>query len=379
MRNGVRRFASRHGTRTLAVLAVGFCIVLSNQLSTLEVAAAKTATRLEHDDLARRLLGSAVARESTRGGGVATLHESLLELAELALADDRSGTAELLLRRAVALEEGVSGTPQPKTLTALARILQVRGEYPEAVLLYERSLAMRGQLRMAPDLEHARTLEWIGEVYRDQGRFEESERLYKRALEVRERLLSAGDPGLAFSLYGMGMLCLRRGVPSRAELYLVRALALVDAVAPDREQDELRVRILSGLSQTYLALNQYGRSEASLDRALGIAEARDWSLARLAVSRDKALLARRRGDGALAERELRSALERIPGSLSGHPVRAVLLTDLAALHLSSGQSRQADELLDRAAAIAAAHSDHPSAWRVRNRIERLRAARDRRS
>jgi len=133
----------------------------------------------------------------------------LNKLAGLYLAEGKYAQAELVYKRALAIEEKALGPDHPdlaKSLHNLALLYATQGQYAQAEPLYKRALAIMEKALDPDDPSVAKSLNNLAALYATQGQYAQAELLFKRALAIREKALGPDDPSVAKSLENMAAL-----------------------------------------------------------------------------------------------------------------------------------------------------------------------------
>jgi len=248
---------------------------------------------------------------------------ALTNLARLAVMQREIETAEMALRRALAIQEQVLGADHPdtaRTLAVLGGCFQGRGDYAAAEPYFRRALEIRERV-LGP--EHRLTLGMLGylaNIVGQLGHMDEAEVLSRRMLEARERTQGPDAPETAIALVTLGEVLVKKGAPAAAEPLLRRALAVQQQCLADDSPDTFLT--LWTLAEALRALGRFDEGEPLARRTLEIAEGRfgpehEWtafgliSLAEIRFAQGDA-----RATAQLAGRAAR-ILERLFGT--GHP------------------------------------------------------------
>jgi tetratricopeptide (TPR) repeat protein len=252
-----------------------------------------------------------------------------------------------------ALKEAETFGPQdPRLATSLhnAGELYTRLErYDEAERLLQRALSIRE--KVLENAETARTICALAKLNQGRGNKDKAERLYRQSLAIREKVLGRDNPDVAESLSGLaGVLSLKRS--DEAERYARRSLSIREKALGENHPDV--AESLSRLIEVTLELGKPSDLESHLRRAITIREASlgqahpdlAESLISLGVFFDK------RSQCRDAEEPIRrgiTILEKAYGA--NHP--AVARGNLALASVIAGQGRTSDfeELIGRAVAV----------------------------
>jgi serine/threonine protein kinase/tetratricopeptide (TPR) repeat protein len=250
-----------------------------------------------------------------------------------------------------ALKEAEAFGPQDSRLaTSLhnAGELYTRLErFDEAERFLQRALSIRKK----EDAEAARTICALGRLEQSRGNRDQAERRYRQSLAIRERILGRDHPDVAESLSGLaGVLALKQ--IGEAEQLARRSLSIREKALGDNHPDV--AESLSTLVGVTLDIGKPKEIEAYLRRAIAI---RENSLGQahpdLAQSLiDMGVFLDKRSQCREAEEPIRRAapiLEKAYGA--NHPVVARGYLALASVIAGQGRISEFEELSDRAVAI----------------------------
>jgi tetratricopeptide (TPR) repeat protein len=243
--------------------------------------------------------------------------------------------AELLFRRALAIDEKALGPDHPDVATDLnnlAALLHTKGDYVGAEALYRRALAI-AEKTLGPDHpDVARDLNNLAALLKARGDYVDAEPLYRRALASDEKTLGPDHPDVATDLNNLAALLYAKGDYAGAEPLFRRALAIDEkALGPDHPDVATRLNNLAALLR---AKGDYVDAEPLCRRALAIDEK--------ALGPD-------------------------------HPDVATDLNNLARLLTAKGDYVGAEPPFRRALAIdeKALGPDHPTSKQIRANLEKL--------
>ena len=271
--------------------------------------------------------------------------------------------AELLLRRALEIEEQSSQVGDPKVaekLNKLAEVLTKTNRLKEAEPLYERALAIREKALGSEHSDVAESLNNVALLYVNQGQYAKAEPLYERALMIVEKALGPEHPDVATSLNNLARLYETRGQYAKAKPLYGRALAIREKVF-----DPNVAQSLNNLAALHYKQGQYAKAGSLFEQALAIREKAlgpehpdvATGLNNLAALYDK------QGQYAEAEPLYERALAIWEKALGPeHPNVATGINGLAALCDKQGQYAEAESLYERALAIRekALGPEHPN-------------------
>jgi tetratricopeptide (TPR) repeat protein len=145
--------------------------------------------------------------------------------------------AELLYRRSLSILEKACGTEHPDvgaSLNNLASLYHQQGKYVEAEPLMKQALAIN-EKTLGPDhLGVAKNLNNLAELYGAQGKYIEAEMLHKRSFSIREKTLGPDHPDVATSLNNLAELYRVQGKYAEAESLYKRSLLIYEkTLGPD--------------------------------------------------------------------------------------------------------------------------------------------------
>ena len=160
------------------------------------------------------------------------------------------------------------------TLAKLGAINRKQGRRAEAQALFERALAMLGDMR-----EQSAVTITLGmaHLHFDADRHADAEQLYSRALQLAEDGREPQDPPSATAadiLNDLGRLARKQNQLEHAEQLHKRALAIVEELGPDRIDVGIT---LIDLAEVYRAQSRFAEAEPLYQRALAICEKGDFS------------------------------------------------------------------------------------------------------
>lgn len=281
--------------------------------------------------------------------------KALTNLARVALVQGEADAAEVLLRRALAIQEAALGPEHAdtaKSVAVLGGCFVGRGELVPAEQFFRRALAIR-EKALGP--EHpltVDTLDHLTSVVTELGRLDEAEPLSRRVLEHRERTLGPDHASTALAMTSLGDVLTKKGDYAGAETLVRRAIEVQQRqFAADHPETGLS---MWNLAEILRATARHGEAEALARQALDMWESSlgadhqwaAWGLATLAELRlaqqDAAQAAH------LAERSLRIH-ERAFGL--DHEVVASTLFLMARALVAQADAAGAQPLLDRALRI----------------------------
>jgi tetratricopeptide (TPR) repeat protein len=265
------------------------------------------------------------------------------------------GEAELLMRRALAIEEKRFGPDHPIVATHLgnlASLLQATNRLDEAEPLKRRALAI-DEKSSGPDHPNvAIRLGNLAILLQATNRFVEAEPLMRRVISIFEKSSGPNDPHVATALNNLAQLLQDTNRLVEAEPLMRRALAIDEETFGSDHPNV--ARDLNNLAVLFLATNRREEAEPMVRRALAIDE-QSFGSDHPEVAIDLNNLARLLQDtnrSVEAEPLLRRALAIGEQSLGpDHPHVGIRLNNLARLLQDTNRSDDAEPLLRRAVAI----------------------------
>ena len=271
----------------------------------------------------------------------------------------------------IATIEQVTNTFRQLTdLTQQIVKLREQGNYPAAIPLAERALALGEQAAQLPDVMAdtkmvlvAGPSNVLGELYRAMGNYERAEVLFQRSLTLIEQVKGKNDPGLGAPLNNLATLYYETGKYDKALPLFQRAYDLF--VQTKGAEHPQTATALNNLALLYDAMNDFARAEELMKRALAIREKvlgpEDpdvaISLSNLGGLYDEL------GDPTRAEESYRRALaiiEKVRGP--DHPDLATVLNNLGLVYRHKGDLVQSESYFNRALALneKALGPEHPT-------------------
>src|SRR5258708_22534489 len=121
---------------------------------------------------------------------------ALANLAELYFALKKDGEAENLFQQAAAIYEKnqITSAPVSNVLERLAQYSFSKRKYDRAIMLLERSLAIRERSFGAESSQVSETLQELATVYQVNHEYQRSELLYVRSITIKEKILGRTNP-----------------------------------------------------------------------------------------------------------------------------------------------------------------------------------------
>ncbi|CAF0847311.1 unnamed protein product [Didymodactylos carnosus] len=123
----------------------------------------------------------------------------------------------------------------------LGRAHDFRGEYAQALQLYEHSYATMMMSKPVPEKASARVLNNIGGVYNSKGEYDRALDYYSKSLKMREKCLPSDHPDIALSLNNIGIVYDKRGDFKRAVGCFERCLKICKKLLASGHPDRVGV------------------------------------------------------------------------------------------------------------------------------------------
>ncbi len=302
-------------------------------------------------------------RERRLGADHPDVATSLSQLAWVRSKLGEHEAAAPLFERALRIRTEALGPETPEVAKSLSDVGIVSwrlGDYNEAERLLRRALALYEKLLGPDDYQVRLVLNDLAVLFWSQARYEEAEPLLERSLEIKERVLGKDHPEVAGSLNNLAILYDAMGRPEDAVPLLRRAYELKrDTLGPEHPDVGMAV---ANLAWMHYRQGDFEEAKRQYARARELYGSRSRSLSMAILLRDESFLHRDRGDYAVAERQLREALEIREASLDAdHPDVADALHLIGELYRLRDSPAEAEPYLARALAIREAKLDaeHP--------------------
>lgn len=322
-----------------------------------------------HQDLACRRAEAmacyAAAIDLTAGGGQPRVRaEALRRLGVLHHLRAEPEIARDLCKTScdVALQAGADDLAAD-ACNALAGFALERGDLTEAQDRYQAALSIAGE--NVPLL--AKIEQNLGIVANIRGDWAEALQHYTRSLAAYEA--SSDERGCAFAHHNLGMIHADRKQWPEADRHYQTSQALAEA-AGDRHLGGIATM---NRAEVWLALGDHEAARAGAERALQIFTEVEARRHKAGAHRLLGMVFRKRGEIALAESHLRSALE-IAASTCAPLIEADAAKELAALYKNAGRRDDAIGLLSLARELYERLRARPDLGEVEERIEELQEA-----
>jgi len=172
---------------------------------------------------------------------------------------DQYERATELVRRALALREGLLGEEHPDTLdsiAALGRLLRDKGDYELAREHLDLALDRRRSVLGEDDPDALESLGDLASLLGTLGRYEEAEKKYRHILAMRRQRLGDHHPETAETLNNVGNVLHESGRMPEAETYYRQSLEIMESDLGENHSRTLRV-----LNNLGYLLNELGRYE----------------------------------------------------------------------------------------------------------------------
>jgi len=291
--------------------------------------------------------------------------------------------AENLMRRALEVDESVSGSTHPnvaRDLNGLAALLRQQGRFAEAEPLFRRALEIDREISGARNPAVAKDLGNLALLLQHTNRLPEAESLMREAVDIENEVSGPEHPNVATALYNLAQLLQITSQLTESEHLLRRALN-IDEEALGTKHPSV-ARDLNSLALLLRSTNRLNKAEQFMRRALDIDEeafgTKHWRVAR--DLNNLGLMVQDDNRPAEAEVLLRRALSiDQEGFGPRHPNYARDLLNLAALLQKTDRLAEAEDLTRRALDILeeAFGPEHPRVAEALNNLASLLQATNR--
>jgi eukaryotic-like serine/threonine-protein kinase len=198
--------------------------------------------------------------------------ESLAALGLLRVDQAQLEEAERLAREGLEMARQTLPADHPMlagTASALGRVLEERGEYAQAIPLFEEAVAVYSAPGK-PTPELAATLTLLANTHFYAGDFDASEELNLRALVLDTQLYGDRHPSVADDLINLGVIQFQRGRYEEAERYQRDGLEIFESwYGPDHHRTGSALTVLA---RTLVQQERYDEASQMLRRSLAIQE-----------------------------------------------------------------------------------------------------------
>jgi serine/threonine-protein kinase len=277
--------------------------------------------------------------------------QSLTDLGDCLIQENRGVEAEPMLRRALAIDRTNQDPAGIETRGYLARILVRRGNYPEAIAMLRESIEILSGTQGSDSPDFLVTMHNLSGALIDyNGDLVDAEASERQVLEVRRRI-SPDHPDTAYSLSSLSWILLEEGNWQAAEPFLRQTLEMTRNLGRGSDRFAVAQNNWGHLLQEK---GDYAGAKASYDEALATMQevngSESWQTARVRTNLGQ--LKFDQGDYAGAEHDFTEILT-LARKLGGddHPQVATLLVAVAEAKMFQGQSAAAEPLLRQALSI----------------------------
>ena len=298
----------------------------------------------ECEELQRQALAEATALANSKLVAVASNN-----LAMLLQHINRLGEAELMMRRALEINEVAIGKHHPTVATCLnnlATLLQDTNRFEEAEPLTRRAQEIDEAVFGKQHLNVAIDLNNLAQILMNTSRIEEAEPLMRRALEISVAASGEQHPTVATRLNNLASLLKHTNRLEEAEPLMRRALEI--NVAAFGEQHPTVANCISNLANLLQHTNRLGEAERMIRRALEISVAAFGGQHPTVAVRLNNLATLLHDTNRVGEAEplMRRAVE-IGEAAFGkeHPTVATYVGNLATLLMDTNRAEEADPLM----------------------------------
>jgi Tetratricopeptide repeat/MalT-like TPR region len=201
------------------------------------------------------------------------LATSLKVLAMVEESENNLLNAEMLQKQALQLFSTTFSDNHPEvidSLTRLAKLLIQEKKYSEAETILYRTIDVAGSLIGAQPLPIADLYADLGFIYFVQARYAKAESVLQKEIRIRDMHLRTGHPDQARTLISIGKVNLAWGRYQDADANFKRAAGILER---DRENNDLlHSTSLRGLAHIAIKQGRYAEAEAILKQRLEIEE-----------------------------------------------------------------------------------------------------------
>jgi Tfp pilus assembly protein PilF len=145
-----------------------------------------------------------------------------------------------------------------------------QGEYKEALVLYEKSLAIRQQSLPPTHPDLAKSYNNIGNVYSNMGEYSKALSYYEKDLAISQQSLPPNHPDLAASYNNIGLVYSNMDEYSKALPYYEKDLAISQQSLPANHPD--LALSYNGIGSVYEDMRDYSKARSFYKRAVDIAQ-----------------------------------------------------------------------------------------------------------
>jgi serine/threonine protein kinase/tetratricopeptide (TPR) repeat protein len=304
----------------------------------------------EYADAEKLFRLSLAVREKKLGPDSPAVAQSLTDLGDCLIQENREAEAEPDLRRALAIFRKTNDPLGAETRGYLAMISQRAGNYPESATLLKEAAEIYRQTQGSDTPDYLMTMHNLAGSFIDSGDLLDAEKRERQVIEIRRRV-DPGHPDLGYSLNNLGWILLEEGNWEEAGPFLRENLDITSKLGSKSD----RIATAQNNWAHYLQeKGDYSGASAAYSEALKkMVELRgpeSWQATRVRSNLGQLKLDER--DYAGAEAEFTAFLNqarKLGGS--DHPQVAAALIALAEAKLFEGQSVAAEPLLRQALTI----------------------------
>jgi serine/threonine-protein kinase len=308
----------------------------------------------QYDEAGQHIERGLALRRAHLGENHLLVAESMVHLGAVLTRRGRYGEAETMLRNALAVQQNLlkgPNLPTTETLIELGYLLPFRGKLSESEAAYREVFTMQRDLLGDEAPEVANSLVRIAAVLRSQGRYDEAETAFRDALARHQRLHVEPHSDVAWSMFQLSALLEYKGDYGEAEKLMRRGLEI-----ERKAEGEMHPSVSSFMFALGSLLAAKGDSAAADDMMRRALVLRRSVLGDHPSTADGILFLgsflHEKGDLVGAESLYVDALS-MRRFLLGHEHYevAVVLSELARIHIESGRYDSAERMLRQALRI----------------------------
>ena len=306
--------------------------------------------RSEYSDAEKLFRASLAVREKKLGSVDPAVAQSLTDLGDCLIQENRETEAEPVLRRALVIFRRTNDPRGAETRGYLATISQRTGNYPEAAALLREAAEIFRQTQGSDTPDYLMTMHNLAASLIDSGDLRDAEKSERQVLELR-RKVDPGHPDIGYSLNNLGWILLEEGNWEGAEPFL-------------RENLDITAKLGSKSDRIATAQNNWGHylqekrdyagARASygeaLKKMLELRGPESWQAAKVRSNLGELKFDERDYEGAETDFIGVLGLARKLGG-DDHPQVAASLIVLAEAKMFEGESAAAEPLLRQALSI----------------------------
>jgi len=306
--------------------------------------------RAEYPDAERLFRSSLAVRENQLGRSDPAVAQSLTDLGDCLIRENREHEAEPVLRRALAIFRKTEDPLGAETRGYLAEVSQRAGNYAEAAALLREAADIYRQTQGTDTPDYLMTTHNLAASLIDSGDLLDAEKSERQVLELR-RKVDPDHPDIGYSLNNLGWILLEEGNWEEAGRFLHENLEITGKLGSKSD----RIATAQNNWGHYLQeKGDYADASASYNEALKkMLELRgpeSWQAAKVRSNLGQLKFDERDYAGADAElTEVLALVRRLGGD--NHPQVAAALIALAEARMFEGQSAAAEPLLRQALSI----------------------------